>query len=122
MPYNISREGLAALLERYQYSVVTVALYGDDKKIYERFVKRNHSPERHRGHVVDDCYPEEKGDRMVRTASFEDFIAGMKSRGMDSFSVGGYRIPVDTTDFRAVDLEELLREIIQWRDKIPVIK
>ena len=28
--------------------------------IYQRFLERESSPDRHRGHVVNDCYPETK--------------------------------------------------------------
>ena len=51
---NISREGLLLILEKYSYKAITITLTGDYKKIYQRFVERNNSPERHRGHIVND--------------------------------------------------------------------
>ncbi|XCP84095.1 AAA family ATPase [Roseburia hominis] len=55
---NVSKEGLVAILEKYSYKAITVTLTGDYEKIYQRFLKRNDSPDRHRGHIVNDCYPE----------------------------------------------------------------
>ena len=57
---KISAKGLFILLEKYGYQAITVTLTGDYKTIYQRFLKRNNSPERHRGHVVNDCYPEKE--------------------------------------------------------------
>ena len=52
-----SEHGIRSLLEKYQYSVLTIVLTGDPQTIYQRFLERESSPERHRGHVVNDCYP-----------------------------------------------------------------
>ena len=40
-----------------------VTLTGDYKILYERFMERNGKPERHRGHVVNDCDPEKEDTR-----------------------------------------------------------
>lgn len=56
---NVSRDGLMKLLDQYDYKAITITLTGDYRSIYQRFLQRNDSPERHRGHVVNDCYPEE---------------------------------------------------------------
>ena len=53
---NSSREPLLRLLERHDYQAITLTLTGDYRRIYERFLLRNVSPERHRGHVVNTCY------------------------------------------------------------------
>lgn len=42
------------------FSALTITLTGDYKVIYQRLLKREKSPDRHRGHVVNDCYPEKK--------------------------------------------------------------
>lgn len=47
---NISREGLEALLDRYSYTPVVISLTGDYRELYRRFLDRNSSPGRHRGH------------------------------------------------------------------------
>ena len=56
-----SEQGIKNLLEKHHYSVLTITLTGDYEVIYQRFLKREGSPDRHRGHVVNDCYPEKKG-------------------------------------------------------------
>lgn len=108
---NASRDGLLTLLEEYACHAITVALTGDYRTIYERFIKRESSPERHRGHVVNDRYPEAIPGHPVPPHSFEGFVAGIKSRGMDRFVANGPRIIVDTTDFDALHPEEILSEI-----------
>lgn len=109
---NVSKESLLALLQKYSYTAVTVVLTGDYEVIYQRFLARNESPDRHRGHVVNDCYPEKGGlSRPVPVLSFENFSDGIKARGMDKFIANGPRIVVDTTNFSYVDKEALLRKI-----------
>ena len=91
---------------------------GDYRKIYERFVEREKSADRHRGHVVNDCYPETDVSRKTDPIPYESFVAGIKNRGMDSFTCNGPRIVIDTTDFQKVDFEMVLKEIIDCRDKM----
>lgn len=115
---NASREGMLALLEKYSYTALTVTLTGDYRIIYKRFVERNASPDRHRGHVVNDRYPENR----ERTAeecravsiSYEDYLYGIRERGMDTFQAGGGQLVIDTTDFQRVDFEAVSREIEAW--------
>lgn len=106
-----SLPGLRALLERTGAEAFTVLLTGDIEAIYRRFAARNESPERHRGHVVNDRYPEEGPGAAARTMPFEDFARGIRDRGMDGFAVGGPRIVVDTTDFARVDVQEIAARI-----------
>lgn len=42
-----SKEGLENILYKYSYKAITVTLTGDYEKIYQRFVKRDKSAERH---------------------------------------------------------------------------
>ena len=102
---NASREGLLRLLETYQAQPLTIRVTGDDRVIYERFVQRDRSPERHRGHVVNDRYPEEEPGREAPVLSYEAFVDGIKRRGMATFDAGGPCLTVDTTDWSAVDME-----------------
>lgn len=112
-----SEHEMKALLEKYQYPVLTMTLTGDYHTIYQRFLKRESSPDRHRGHVVNDCYPEKKesdsNERKVTSISYENYVHGVKRRGFDTFSVGGRQIKVDTTDFSQIDMEELLSQIAE---------
>lgn len=116
-----SEGGIKALLEKYGYAVLTVTLTGDYKVVYRRFLERESSPDRHRGHVINDCYPEttegKAKERKAASISYENYVYGIKQRGFDAFSVGGRRIIVDTTDFSRVNMEELFSQIAAWREE-----
>ncbi len=115
---KISKEPLMKILEKYSYTAITVTLTGNYSQIYERFVKRNHSPDRHRGHVVNDSYPEKETNRDVKPVSYENFVNGIHNRGMDSFLANGPRIIIDTTDFNKIHIETLIKEIKNYREGI----
>ena len=85
---------------------------GDLRAIYRRFAQRDQSPERHRGHVVNDCYPEKPGSAAAhRTMPYEAFAASMLGRGMDRLPWDGPCVRVDTTDFDKVDREDVLQSV-----------
>lgn len=117
-----SEQGMKSLLEKYQYSALTITLTGDYKVIYQRFLERESSPDRHRGHVVNDCYPERKENHLktskAKTISYEDFVRGIEQRGFDVFCVDGRQIKVDTTDFSKMNMGELFSQIAAWKEEI----
>ena len=115
---NSSKDGLNTILERYSYKAITVTLTGDYQKIYERYVERNSCPDRHRGHVVNDCYPEIMAGKKVEPISYESYVAGIVKRGIDPFVSNGPHIIVDTTDFQKVDKEKILRNILKCRENL----
>lgn len=115
---NVSKERLLEILEKYSYKAITVTLTGDYEKIYQRFLKRNDSPDRHRGHVVNDCYPEKIQNNFVASIPYESFVNGIVNRGMDSFVANGPHIVLDTTDFIRIDKEKLLQQIVDCREEI----
>lgn len=115
---KISKEPLMEILERYAYTAITVTLTGNYSQIYKRFAERNNSPDRHRGHIVNDVYPEKNPNRTVKSVSYEEFVNGITERGMDSFTANGPRIVVDTTDFSKVQIETLINQITDYREKI----
>lgn len=112
-----SREGLQTLLNEYGYRALTVTLTGDCEIIYRRYLERNTSPDRHRGHVVNDRYPEvtpRSADELAALAiPYESFLHGTEQRGFDSFSMGE-QIRVDVTDFALVDTETLIEKLRIW--------
>lgn len=91
---------------------------GNCSKIYERFTERNSSPDRHRGHVVNDCYPEKTPNKDINPISYENFVSGIIDRGMDSFEANGPDIVVDTTDFNDLHIETLIEEINSYREEM----
>lgn len=115
-----SKESLMSILIKYSYDVLTITLTGDYEKIYQRFAERNFSPERHRGHVVNDHYPESDGtDRENPTLlSYEGYLYGIEHRGFDSFNADGKQIILDTTDFSKLDMEKLISKIKNWQSEV----
>ncbi len=115
-----SEQGIKTLLEKYQYSVLIITLTGDYKVIYRRFLERESSPDRHRGHVVNDCYPEKKESSLKgpkpTSISYENYVYGIEQRGFDAFLIDGKQIKVDTTDFSKIDMEELFSQIAAWKE------
>lgn len=104
--------GLKKLLERYRCQPVTVELTGEASVIYRRFLARDVSPERHRGHVVNTCYPEPPGQAAnYESISLEQFVEGFTKRGMMGFDIGGPRIVVDVTDFQKVDCTAVAEQV-----------
>ena len=116
-----SERGMKELLSKYHYRALAITLTGDYKTIYQRFLEREGSPDRHRGHVVNDCYPEKKkcalGRQKEASITYEGFVHGIGQRGFDAFSVGDGQIKVDTTYFSKLDMEKLLSQIVAWKEE-----
>lgn len=108
---NSSKEGLLQLLDNHDCKAVTVTMTGDYKVIYQRFLERNSSPDRHRGHVVNTCYPEKEGAHNEPPLTYESYLNAIESRGMDTFTANGPHIVVDTTDFKNIHKTEILDAI-----------
>ena len=115
---KISKEPLLEILEKYSYTAITVTLTGEYTQIYQRFSERNNSPGSHRGHVVNDSYPEKTPNRTVKPLSYKDFVNGITDRGMDSFVANGPHIVIDTTDFNKLQIETLIEKISVFREEI----
>lgn len=120
--FESSEQGIKILLEKYQYFALTITLTGDYKVIYRRFLERESSPDRHRGHVVNDCYPEKNEKHLktpeAKTISYENFVRGIEKRGFNAFFVAGRQIKVDTTDFSKINMIELFSQIAAWKEEI----
>ena len=104
---DATRPDLMALLEKMGYTGLTILLTGDHQALYRRFAARDMSPERHRGHVVNDRYPEPEGSplRPASALTFEGYVEGIERRGMERFSANGPRLVVDATDPAVVDAD-----------------
>ncbi len=119
---HISKDGIESLLKEYRYPALTVTLTGDYRVIYQRFLERNISPQRHKGHVLNDCYPQEREhsaeELRAASISYEDYLYGITHRGFDTFSVDGVQMIVDTTDFSQVDMDDVLRQVLAWKETV----
>lgn len=74
---NVSKGPLLEVLEKYSYTAITVTLTGNYPDIYRRFAERNNSPDRHRGHVVNDCYPEKVPNAPAKVIPYEAYVRGI---------------------------------------------
>lgn len=106
-----TKPGLLNLINKYNCKPLTIRLTGDLNIIYKRFVERDKSPERHRGHVVNTCYPECGNTDVVPTMSFENFKKMINERGIIDFQVGENVIEVDCTDFSKIPYEDIIKKI-----------
>lgn len=104
-----SRKPLMEMLGRAGAVPVIVMFDGDIAAIHARFLRRDRSPERHRGHVVNTCYPETEPTHHA-PLSLDAFSAGTEARGYRRFDPGGPRLVVDTTEIESVDW----RQILEW--------
>ena len=104
---DATRPALMALLEKTGYIGLTVLLTGEHRALYSRFAARDLSPERHRGHVVNDRYPEMEGAplRPASALTYEGYVEGLERRGMERFRANGPRLMVDATDPAGIDAE-----------------
>lgn len=114
---NATKEGLSKVLDKYSYKTITITLTGDYRSIYERFVERNNCVDRHRGHVVNDCYPEKEPGKVIEPMSYESFENAVVTRGMDSYVGNGPQIVVDTTDFDKVSKKDIVAQIHNYLDE-----
>lgn len=116
---NISKPKLQNLIDKYHYSPITVLFDGDIKTIYNRFIERDNSPARHRGHVVNTEYPESTNrNDIAPQIKFEDFQRTFEERGIRHFNISGDVIKVDTTDFHKVDYGDVINQI---KNKIGIL-
>ena len=107
---DASIPGIMALLETHHYTAVTVRLTGDPEVIYRRFAARDLSDTRHRGHVVNDCYPEPPGAPLETPTrkSYEQFLDDIAARGYTRFQANGPVLEVDVTDLSELDFPRLM--------------
>ena len=120
-----TKPGLVRLITRYNCRTIMVKFFTDPVILGKRFLERDKSPERHRGHVVNTRYPEVDGGEQNpadqspadisptdvsptdQVTDFKQYYNAMIQRGMADFTVGGEEILVDTTDFSKVSYEEI---------------
>lgn len=112
---DVSKPGLEILIDKYKCKTITIRFCTDINVLIKRFLVRDRSPERHRGHVVNTQYPEIEGaptlSMEAQAINPEQFLNAVEQRGMLNFSIGGEEIVVDTTDFSKVSYKAILLQI-----------
>jgi predicted kinase len=107
----VSEAGLQLLLEDYGYTAITITLTGEYEKIYRRFLERDNNSQKQRGRAVNGNYSEKTSDKIVDILPYEDYVWGIKQRGMDTIKLNGPQIKVDTTNFKNVDWDKVFTQI-----------
>lgn len=110
---DLSVPRLMEILNRHDYFGITLRLTGDPSVLYQRFAARDLSPERHRGHVVNDQYPEPSGGVRENPTrkSYEQYVSEIAERGFCRFEANGPVIAVDVTNFEDVRYDVVLSGI-----------
>lgn len=105
-----SRDGLEALLARCNATPITIHMDGDSEEIYRRFIERDKSPDRHRGHITNLSYPESDSSVSEPVIELSAFVKRYTERGMRNFTIGD-TIDVDATNLKTIDYEGVIRSI-----------
>lgn len=108
---NISLPGVRRLMEKHHPNTVTVRFDGDPMAAYQRFVKRDADPRRHRGHVLNTCYPETGEPEPYVPIGEAAFEEKFRSRGVMDFYPGGKLITVDVSSFENYSEQELFERL-----------
>lgn len=90
---------LKALVNKYEYKVITILLDGNVEVIHKRFVERDTTEERHAG--------------LVSNGRFNNLEFFMKAtQPCRDFDYGDFKLTVDTTDFSKVFYDDIIAKII----------
>ncbi|MBE5961396.1 MAG: hypothetical protein E7256_08420 [Lachnospiraceae bacterium] len=109
--HDREKEELNALAKKYSYEILTVLFQGQMDAVYQRYMEREMSPERHRGHAaVGYDSQNDRNDSCPPPIPLEEFREWIHSMGISEFSLGK-TVLVDTTDFTGVDYPELVKQI-----------
>ena len=107
------RPRLRELADDHDYRVLTVRLVGDPSAIYARSLKRDLTPTRHLGHLVNRYRPGDAlADRSQADAlvTLDLFLERCRTKGYDRFQLGEL-IEVDAIDVGVIDYPALLDRI-----------
>ncbi len=86
------------LQDKYGFEPVQVLCRADSRVLFERFIERIRSGERHPGHVD-------------HPTSYEQFEELLREREYEALQIGGSLLEIETTDFAAADFEVLIEAV-----------
>ena len=98
--------------DRTGESITTLRMDCDMDVLYDRALARDGSTDRHPAHSVADCYPAPEGQELVYSPLWtkDEYKYNVRVSGVQDFSYGNTFV-LDTTDFAALDLEEVTNEL-----------
>ena len=114
-PFNDKhKQKLQDLVERRGYHALSIYLYGDLHKMYERRSKRDRLKDRHAGHSSNSFH---RGETVQNRFSMteDDFLKDIENKDYDIRI--GKTISVDTTEFDEIDQEKIRKAINDLLDK-----
>ena len=88
-----------SLRNKYSFTPVEILCKAEDTVLYERFIQRIVSKERHPGHV----------DHLT---SFDQFSKMLLEGKYEPLKIGGSLLTIDMTDFDVVDFDGLVCKIV----------
>lgn len=115
--YQRHKPKLEELIKASGYSAVTVYLYADMKTVYERGAKRDHTNDRHPGHLLEKYHRETYTPEQLNSISriepdFDEFVSSISHK---EYNVAlGLDIAIDVTDFGNVDYEDIYQKIVAY--------
>lgn len=110
---NSSQEGLAALFAPRSCRALTLLLQAEPDTLYARYLQREKSPARHLGHVFNSSYPPPEGAPLPSPLTREQFLSGIRQRGMADFHFG-QTLPVDAAFPEKIDIPALANTVRRW--------
>lgn len=107
----LQKDNISDLVEKYDYSVVTIRLEADLSLLYKRRIERDKEMDRHQGHLCESYYSKENPDEgKVHLISFEEFQRHVSLREYETFCLGQL-IRVDVSDFKKIDYEMISERV-----------
>ncbi len=94
---DVDNDRFKAFQEKYKFVSVQILCWGDGQVLFERFVKRQNSPERHPG--------------FVEEISLEQLRADFAPGRSEVLSMPDKTIEIDTTDFSTVNYDEIAAQV-----------
>lgn len=91
------------LRDTYGFKPIQVVCRAGPQILYQRFITRTETNERHPGHV----------DHLT---TYDQFVKMLSERNYGILDIGGPVVNIDTTDFDTVDMDHLVATIAQFVD------
>lgn len=93
-----STKSFMYIKSKFNYQMLQLYCHAQDDILYERYIRRNNSGDRHPGHI-----------RL--TSGFEDYKKTIINRPFKLDIDGSINIDIDTTKFEDIDLEQIYMEV-----------
>ncbi|WP_323707154.1 AAA family ATPase [Mammaliicoccus vitulinus] len=107
-PFSYKQEDtLKQLIFQYDYTPITLTLYGDMRELFKRQKERDLKESRHIGHIVTRFHKGAEIRQPDDLDDFKKFKERCEDRKYDEFHIGDYQ-KIDVTNFENVDLTRIL--------------